>query len=67
MPGKCSYYYPTSFSYCLYLLKNAEMGMKKVWTSSKAYIDGADAKTLHVEEKVTLINWGNFIVKSINR
>ena len=41
--------------------------MKKFWTSSKAYIDGADAATLHVDEKVTLINWGNFVVKSINK
>jgi hypothetical protein len=48
-------------------VKNAEMGMKKIWTSPKAYIDGADAETLHVDEKVTLINWGNFVVKSIHR
>lgn len=43
------------------------MGMKKVWVSSKVYIDGADADTLHDGEKVTLINWGNFLIKSINR
>ena len=43
------------------------MGMKKVWTSPKTYIDGADAETLHLDEKVTLINWGNFVVKAINR
>ena len=48
-------------------VKNADMGMKKLWTSPKAYIDGADAKTLQIDEKVTLINWGNFVVKSINR
>ena len=51
----------------LFVVKNAEMGMKKVWTSPKTYIDGADATTLHADEKVTLINWGNFVVKSINR
>ena len=38
-----------------------------MWTSPKTYIDGADAETLHFDEKVTLINWGNFVVKAINR
>ncbi|XP_028392901.1 bifunctional glutamate/proline--tRNA ligase-like [Dendronephthya gigantea] len=47
--------------------KNSEMGTKKVWVSPKSYIEGADAETLHVDEKVTLINWGNFLVKAINR
>ena len=41
--------------------------MKKVWTSPKTYIDGADAETLHRDEKVTLINWGNFVVTAISR
>lgn len=56
----------SSYVYSFYS-KNADMGMKKVWVSSKVYIDGADADTLHDGEKVTLINWGNFLIKSINR
>ena len=47
--------------------KNAEMGTKKVWRSSQVYIEGADASTLSIGEKVTLINWGNFIIKTINK
>ena len=39
--------------------KNSDVGMKKVWTSSKIHIDGADAALMKEGENVTFINWGN--------
>ncbi|ESO04653.1 hypothetical protein HELRODRAFT_78758, partial [Helobdella robusta] len=47
--------------------KDPEIGMKKVWYSDKVLIDGADAEELHVDEVVTFINWGNLIIKKIER
>ncbi|XP_070578959.1 bifunctional glutamate/proline--tRNA ligase-like [Ptychodera flava] len=47
--------------------KNADVGNKKVYYSSKIFIDGADAETLSVDEVVTFINWGNIIIKKIHK
>ncbi|KAK2184184.1 hypothetical protein NP493_277g03032 [Ridgeia piscesae] len=47
--------------------KNVDVGTKKIWYSGKVFIDGADAETLSPGEMVTFINWGNLVVKSINR
>jgi len=44
-----------------------DVGTKKIWYSGKVFIDGADAETLSPGEMVTFINWGNLVVKSINR
>ena len=41
--------------------------MKDVWYSSNVYMEGADAETLTVGETVTFINWGNLVIKAINR
>uniref|UniRef100_A0A8C4X2Z4 Bifunctional glutamate/proline--tRNA ligase n=1 Tax=Erpetoichthys calabaricus TaxID=27687 RepID=A0A8C4X2Z4_ERPCA len=47
--------------------KNAEVGMKSVWYGSRVLVEGADAETFHEGEVVTFINWGNIIIKKINR
>ncbi|KAM9156422.1 bifunctional glutamate/proline--tRNA ligase [Pangshura tecta] len=47
--------------------KNADVGLKPVWYSSKVLIDGADAETLTEGEIVTFINWGNIIITKIHR
>ncbi|CAH1261365.1 EPRS [Branchiostoma lanceolatum] len=47
--------------------KNPDVGQKEVWYSSRVYIDGQDAATLTEGEVVTFINWGNVIVKKINK
>ncbi|XP_006812505.1 bifunctional glutamate/proline--tRNA ligase-like [Saccoglossus kowalevskii] len=47
--------------------KNADIGDKKVYFSSKVFIEGADAATLSEEEIVTFINWGNIIIKTITK
>ncbi|XP_062828337.1 bifunctional glutamate/proline--tRNA ligase isoform X5 [Anolis carolinensis] len=47
--------------------KNAEVGLKPVWYSSKVLIEGGDAETLTEGEMVTFINWGNIIISKINK
>ncbi|XP_071435106.1 bifunctional glutamate/proline--tRNA ligase isoform X5 [Pithys albifrons albifrons] len=47
--------------------KNADVGLKPVWYSSRVLIEGADAETLTEGEVVTFINWGNVIITKLNR
>ncbi|KAJ6666893.1 hypothetical protein lerEdw1_018895 [Lerista edwardsae] len=47
--------------------KNAEVGLKAVWYSSKVLIEGGDAETLVEGEIVTFINWGNLIITKIHK
>ncbi|XP_059171364.1 bifunctional glutamate/proline--tRNA ligase-like [Physella acuta] len=47
--------------------KNAEVGNKIVWYGPKILIDGADAEVITEGEIVTFINWGNLIMKKINK
>ncbi|XP_034232537.1 bifunctional glutamate/proline--tRNA ligase [Thrips palmi] len=47
--------------------KNADIGMKKVWVGPRILIDYADAEVLKEGENTTFINWGNLIIKKINR
>ncbi|XP_023778638.1 bifunctional glutamate/proline--tRNA ligase isoform X7 [Cyanistes caeruleus] len=47
--------------------KNADVGLKPVWYSSRVFIEGADAETLSEGEVVTFINWGNIIITKLNR
>ncbi|XP_037989463.1 bifunctional glutamate/proline--tRNA ligase isoform X6 [Motacilla alba alba] len=47
--------------------KNADIGLKPVWYSSRVLIEGADAETLAEGEVVTFINWGNIIITKLNR
>ncbi|KAF4516851.1 hypothetical protein B566_EDAN006246 [Ephemera danica] len=47
--------------------KNADIGNKAVWVGPKVLIDKADAETLKEGENTTFINWGNLLIKKINR
>lgn len=47
--------------------KNPEVGMKKVWVGPRVLIDYADAEVLKEGENTTFINWGNLLIKKINR
>ncbi|QDS69070.1 hypothetical protein FKW77_009961 [Venturia effusa] len=46
--------------------KNSELGDKKVWFSKNIIIDQADAASFEQDEEITLMNWGNAIVKKIS-
>lgn len=47
--------------------KNNEVGTKEVWVGPKILIDRADAESLKEGENATFINWGNLLIKKINR
>jgi len=47
--------------------QNAEIGMKPVWYGSKVLIEKDDADHFTIGENVTFINWGNLIVRSIDK
>lgn len=44
-----------------------DLGTKKVWFSADCLIEQADARDLVEGEEITLMNWGNAIVRSISR
>lgn len=48
-------------------LQNAVIGKKMVHYSPQVWLEGDDAKALQEGQTVTLINWGNVIIKSIER
>ncbi|KAL8612842.1 hypothetical protein ACOMHN_038097 [Nucella lapillus] len=47
--------------------KNEDIGLKKTWYGPKVYIEGADAACIKEGETVTFINWGNVLIKKINK
>ena len=47
--------------------KNPDVGDKKVWVGPRILIDYADAEVLKEGENTTFINWGNLLIKKINR
>ena len=47
--------------------KNPELGMKKVVFSQTILIEQEDAQGFAEDEEITLMNWGNAIVKKISR
>ncbi|XP_018579674.1 bifunctional glutamate/proline--tRNA ligase [Anoplophora glabripennis] len=47
--------------------KNSEVGTKEVWVAPKILIDRVDAESLKEGENATFINWGNLLIKKINR
>ena len=47
--------------------KNPEVGEKTVWTGPRIIIDGADAEQLKEGENATFINWGNLMIKKVNK
>ncbi|KAI9829660.1 MAG: hypothetical protein M1819_006031 [Sarea resinae] len=46
--------------------KNPEVGLKKVAYSGSIIIDQEDAKSFKQDEEITLMNWGNAIVRKIS-
>jgi glutamyl-tRNA synthetase len=47
-------------------IKNSEIGNKRVVFASEILIDQEDAKTFKKDEEITLMGWGNAIVRSIS-
>jgi len=47
--------------------KNPDVGEKKVWTGPDLIIDGVDAEQLKIGENATFINWGNLMIKAVNK
>lgn len=47
--------------------KNADVGNKEIWVGSRILIDRVDADQLKEGENATFINWGNLLIKKINR
>ena len=47
--------------------KNPEVGSRTVWTAPQVFIEEEDAVLLKEGENVTLINWGNILIKSIEK
>lgn len=47
--------------------KNTDVGLKDVWVGPKILIDRIDAEYLKENENATFINWGNILIKKINR
>ena len=47
--------------------KNPELGDKRIVYSKKILIDQEDAKSFSKDEEITLMNWGNAIVRKIYR
>jgi len=47
--------------------KNAEVGQKEVYYSSRAFVEGEDAQTMKEGDLVTFINWGNIRISKVNR
>ncbi|KAF2140740.1 uncharacterized protein K452DRAFT_288828, partial [Aplosporella prunicola CBS 121167] len=46
--------------------KNADVGMKKVTYSAEILLEQADAQGFVQDEEITLMNWGNAIVRKVN-
>lgn len=47
--------------------KNPDVGQKTIWVGPRILIDYEDAETLKEGENTTFINWGNLLIKKINR
>ncbi|XP_068086803.1 bifunctional glutamate/proline--tRNA ligase [Anabrus simplex] len=47
--------------------KDSSVGNKTIWVGPRVLIDREDAETLKEGENATFINWGNLLVKKINR
>ncbi|XP_060525043.1 bifunctional glutamate/proline--tRNA ligase [Cylas formicarius] len=47
--------------------KNIDVGQKEVWIGPRLLIDRADAELLKEGENATFINWGNLMIKKVNR
>lgn len=47
--------------------KNEEVGKKFIWKHNRILVDYIDAEALKENENATFINWGNLLIKKINK
>ncbi|KAG9301564.1 hypothetical protein G9A89_003199 [Geosiphon pyriformis] len=47
--------------------KNPDLGTKQTSYFSQIFIEQEDAQTFEIDEEITLMDWGNAIIKSIDR
>ncbi|CAI2162654.1 6946_t:CDS:10 [Funneliformis geosporum] len=47
--------------------KNPDVGNKQTWFSSNIWVEQEDANTFEIEEEITLMDWGNAIIKAIHK
>ncbi|KAM5453109.1 glutamate--tRNA ligase [Microsporum audouinii] len=47
--------------------KNPDLGTKSVVYSSKIYLEQEDAQSFSLNEEITLMNWGNAVVRQVTR
>ena len=47
--------------------KDPSIGTKQVWVGPRILIEAVDAEALKVGENATFINWGNLVIKKINK
>ena len=47
--------------------KNEALGSKKVYPSKQVYVEKDDAQDFVENENVTFINWGNIMIKKVNK
>lgn len=47
--------------------KNEEVGKKFIWKHNRILIDNIDAEELKENENTTFINWGNLMIKKVNK
>lgn len=47
--------------------KNPDVGQKTVWIGPRILIDYVDAEVLKEGENATFINWGNLLIKKVNK
>lgn len=47
--------------------KNPDVGQKTIWIGPRILIDYVDAEVLKEGENATFINWGNLLIKKINK
>jgi len=47
--------------------KNPDLGNKVVYYSSSVWLEGADAQQIEDNEEITLMDWGNVIIKKIQK
>lgn len=46
--------------------KNPALGTRPLFKSNEIYIEYDDAKDLKVDEKITLMNWGNCFIRAVH-
>ena len=47
--------------------KDPSLGTKTVWVGPKVLVEAVDAEQLHEGQNATFINWGNIMIKKVNR